>query len=84
MTDYTKKTDFKAKDGLPSGSPDKIIKGIEFDDEFNLISVANNSKANINSPTFTGTVVLPDVNIVGDVEMTLGTSDLVTIHGGTY
>ncbi len=84
MTDYTKNTDFKVKDGLPSGSPNKIIRGEEIDDEFNLISQAIVSKANINSPTFQGTVVLPDVTITGDLTMNLDGNDSVTIDGGIY
>ena len=84
MTDYVKNTDFKVKDGLPSGSPNKIIRGEEIDDEFNLISQAIVSKANINSPTFQGNVVLPDVTITGKLTMDLDFSDSVRIDGGNY
>ena len=84
MTDYVKNTDFKVKDGLPSGSPNKIVKGEEIDDEFNLISQAIVSKANTNSPTFQGTVVLPDVTITGDLTLDLDSSDSVRIDGGRY
>ena len=84
MTDYVKNTDFKVKDGLPSGSPNKIVKGEEIDDEFNLISQAIVSKANTNSPTFQGTVVLPDVTITGDISMDLDSSESVRIDGGRY
>ena len=84
MTDYVKNTDFKVKDGLPSGSPNKIVKGEEIDDEFNLISQAIVSKANTNSPTFQGTVVLPDVTITGNLTLDLDASDSVRIDGGRY
>ena len=84
MTNYVKNTDFKVKDGLPSGSPNKIIKGEEFDIEFNDISVAIGSKANINSPVFQGTVTIPNLTVTGDVTMVLDASDSVLIDGGRY
>ena len=71
MSNYTKTTDFAAKDELPTGNANKIIRGAEFDDEFNAIQTAVNSKANIASPTFTGTVVIP-------------TLESASINGGTY
>ena len=55
MTDYTKLTDFASKDTLPTGNAAKIVKGTEIDDEFESIETAVATKANINSPTFTGT-----------------------------
>ena len=59
MANYTKATDFAAKDGLTSGDPAKIVKGAEIDDEFNAIVTAVNSKANTNSPAFTGIPTAP-------------------------
>ena len=59
MANYTKATDFAAKDGLTSGDPAKIVKGTEIDDEFNAIVTAVNSKANVNSPAFTGVPTAP-------------------------
>jgi len=59
MANYTKATDFAAKDGLTSGDPAKIVKGAEIDDEFNSIVTAVNSKANVNSPAFTGVPTAP-------------------------
>lgn len=55
MSNYTKATNFAAKDALPSGNSGKIIKGTEIDTEFNSIASAISSKADTNSPTFTGT-----------------------------
>lgn len=40
MSDYTKTTDFAAKDSLPGGDPGKIIKGSEFETEFDNIVTA--------------------------------------------
>jgi len=45
MANYTKSTNFLAKDSLASGDPAKIIKGSEFDVEFNALQTAVNSKA---------------------------------------
>lgn len=59
MSNYTKATNFAAKDALPSGNPSKIIKGTEIDTEFNAIASAISSKADTNSPTFTGTPLAP-------------------------
>lgn len=59
MANYTKATDFAAKDALTTGDPAKIVKGTEIDSEFNAIATAINSKANTASPTFTGTPAAP-------------------------
>ena len=59
MSNYSKLTDFAAKDTLPSGNAGKIVKGSEIDDEFNSIELNMATKANIESPTFTGTVTIP-------------------------
>jgi len=77
MSNYTKTTNFAAKDALTTGNPNKIVKGSEIDTEYNNIAAASASKANTASPTFTGTVTAPTVNIVGT--LTAG-----TITGGSY
>lgn len=59
MSNYTKATNFAAKDALPSGNSGKIIKGTEIDTEYNAIASAISSKADTNSPTFTGTPLAP-------------------------
>lgn len=59
MSDYTKSTNFATKDALPSGDPLKIVKGTEIDTEFNNIATAVATKADLISPTFTGTPALP-------------------------
>jgi len=55
MSNYTKATNFATKDGLGTSDPAKVIKGTEIDNEYNAISSAIASKADINSPAFTGT-----------------------------
>ena len=59
MSDYTKSTNFATKDNLSSGNPLKIVKGTEIDTEFNNIQTAVATKADLASPTFTGSPVLP-------------------------
>jgi hypothetical protein len=72
MSNYTKITDFGAKDSLISGDPLKVVKGSEIDDEFDAIATAVASKydtatantaldakADLAGDTFTGPVVLP-------------------------
>lgn len=44
MSDYIQSTDFSSKDLLPRGHPNKIIKGSEFDSEFDAIATAIASK----------------------------------------
>lgn len=71
MSNYTKSTDFAAKDSLPSGNAGKIVKGTEIDTEFNNIATAVATKADLSSPTFTGTPSLP----TGATGVTQSTSD---------
>jgi hypothetical protein len=59
VSDYTKSTNFATKDNLSSGNPLKIVKGTEIDTEFNNIATAIATKADLASPTFTGSPVLP-------------------------
>lgn len=59
MSNYTKSTNFATKDALASGNPLKIVKGTEIDTEFNNIATAISTKADLVSPTFTGTPSLP-------------------------
>jgi hypothetical protein len=59
MANYTKSTNFTAKDSLPTGDSARIVKGTEIDTEFTAISAAVASKADSNSPTFTGTPAAP-------------------------
>lgn len=59
MSDYSKTTNFTAKDSLPSGNAGKIVKGAEIDVEFTAIQTAVNSKANLASPALTGVPTAP-------------------------
>jgi hypothetical protein len=59
MTNYVKSTNFATKDTLTSGDPLKIVKGTEINTEFDNIATAVATKADLTSPTFTGTPTLP-------------------------
>lgn len=76
MSNYTKLVDYAAKDALPSGSAGKIVSGTEINAEFAAIQTAVNSKADKESPTFTGTVTMAALTATGTVTM--------TIDGGSY
>ena len=71
MSNYVKSTDFASKDALASGNAAKIVKGTEIDTEFNNIATAVATKADLNSPAFTGTPSLP----TGATAVTQSTAD---------
>ena len=71
MSNYTQSTNFATKDALSSGDPLKIVKGTEINTEFVNISVAIATKADLASPTFTGTPTLP----TGTIAVTQSSSD---------
>jgi len=71
MSNYVKSTNFASKDTLPSGDSNKIVKGTEIDTEFNNISTAISTKADLSGPTFTGSPVLP----TGTTGVTQSSSD---------
>jgi hypothetical protein len=77
MSNYTKLTNFAAKDSLVSGNPAKVVKGSEIGAEFDAIQVAVATKSDLASPTFTGTVTVANLTVSG-------TSTFDTIDGGTY
>tara|TARA_E500000318_G_scaffold42543_1_gene40670 strand:+ start:3448 stop:4503 length:1056 start_codon:yes stop_codon:yes gene_type:complete len=82
MTNYTKTTNFAAKDDLPSGNANKIVKGTEIDTEFTNIATAVATKADTAGPTFTGTSVFASLDISGDIDVDGTTNlDVVDIDG---
>jgi hypothetical protein len=76
MSNYVKATNFTVKDTLPTGNSSKIVRGAEIDTELAAIATAISSKADLASPTFTGTVTIPTLTITAAVNG--------TIDGGTY
>ena len=77
MSNYTKSTNFTAKDSLPSGDTNKVVRGSEFDTEFDAIETAVATKADLAGPTFTGTTTIPTADING------GNIDGTTIGGSS-
>lgn len=77
MSNYTKATNFLAKDSLADADPLKIIKGADFDTEFNALQVAVNTKANTISPTFTGTPLAPTATAATNTTQ-IATTEFVT------
>lgn len=66
MSDYIKATNFTPKDSLPSGDPNKIIKGFDFDVEFDAIETAIGTKANKVATLDVGKLLI--VSNTGDLE----------------
>ena len=87
MSNYTKTTDFEAKDSLPTGDSGKIIRGAEFETEFDAISTAIATKADTAGPTFTGTATFATTNAttvqIGGVAITSTAAELNTLDGIT-
>jgi hypothetical protein len=77
MSSYVKATNFATKDTLPTGDSNKIVKGTEIDNEFNAIAGAISSKADLASPTFTGTPAAPTAT-AGSNTTQLATTAFVT------
>lgn len=60
MSDYTKTTNFTAKDALSTGDPNKLIKGALFDTEFDAIATAIATKYD------SGNAMLADLDALSD------------------
>jgi hypothetical protein len=84
MANYIKATNFTAKDALPSGNAGKIIKGTEIDVEYTAIATAIASKADTNSPTFTGTPLAPTANSGTNNTQLATTAFVTTAVGGSF
>ena len=59
MSNYTINVDWDGKDDLADSSAAKVISGDDFQTEFETVRTAVNSKADIASPTLTGTPAAP-------------------------
>ena len=83
MADYSKTTNFGAKDTLPSGNSGKIISGGEFDTEFNALQTAIATKADLISPAFTGTATAVNFTVSSTTTLSVIFAGTFTIDGGT-
>ena len=78
MSNYVYTTGYLAKDSLPSGDTAKIIKGADFENDFNAIQSAIASKLNKDGGVVTGNMKFND-----NVKATFGNdSDLSVYHTG--
>ena len=82
MANYTKSTDFAAKDTLPGGDSNKVVRGTEFETEFDAISAAIATKADTAGPTFTGTATFATLNAT-TIDLNGGALDNVVIGAST-
>ena len=57
MSNYTKATDFAAKDALPTGNAAKVVKGTEIDDEFAAIQTAIATKLDTSTLDYKNRIV---------------------------
>jgi hypothetical protein len=84
MSNYTKATNFASKDALSTGNPAKVIKGSEIDAEYTAIASAISSKADSNSPTFTGTPLAPTASAGTNTTQIASTAFVTTAVAGVF
>lgn len=84
MANYVKATNFTAKDSLPSGNAGKIIKGTEIDTEYTAIASAISSKADLNSPSLTGTPTAPTASTGTNTTQLATTAFVQTALSGAF
>ena len=75
MTNYVQATNFATKDALSSGNALKIVKGTEINTEYANIAIAVATKADLVSPTFTGTLTAVNEVLTGTLSVA-GTTTL--------
>jgi hypothetical protein len=84
MSNYTKATNFTAKDGLPTGNSGKIVKGAEIDTELTAVASAISSKADLNSPALTGTPTAPTATAATNTTQVATTAFVQTALSGAF
>lgn len=84
MTNYVKTTNFTAKDSLISGDPGKLVKGYDFDVEFDALVTAVGSKADSYSGTFTGIPTAPTATVTTDTTQIATTAFVQAVMDNIY
>lgn len=78
MSNYIYTSQFLAKDSLQAGDPNKIVKGADFETEFNAIQASSATKVDKTGSTLTGDLTFGD-----NVQANFGnSSDLSIYHTG--
>jgi hypothetical protein len=80
VSNYTKQVNFTEKDSKPLTDPGKVIKGSEFDSEFNLVAGAIASKADANNSALTGNTSVASLTL-GGVAVTATAAELNSVAG---
>lgn len=80
MSDYTKTTDFAAKDALLTGNPSKTVLGAEIDAEFDNIETAVNTKLD-DVLTTRGDIITEGAS--GEQRLPVGTAGYILRSDGT-
>lgn len=87
MSDYTKTTNFTAKDALLTGDANKLIKGTDHDTEYDAIATAVATKQDSSTAaTLTGTETLTNKTFTSptiDLSSVTSSGDLAVADGGT-
>ena len=66
MSNYTIAVSWSGKDALADSDANKVISGGDFNTEFTTVQTSVNSKADIASPTLTGTPLAPTATVATD------------------
>lgn len=78
MSDYTKTTDFEAKDALASGNPSKLVKGSELETEFDNVATAIATKVDTTDAAAAGTAGIAELATQAEVDAGTDTEKIVT------
>ena len=74
MSNYSKTTNFTAKDALPTGNASKVVSGVDFDLEFDNIQTSNNTKVDAvgSGLSIASTTLSFDINSLSSVTPVTG------------
>ena len=79
MSNYTKTTDFAAKDSLPTGNASKRVRGSEVDAEFEAIETAVATKLDQYSSASAQTALDDDADVVSIYDDSAGSYKKITV-----
>lgn len=79
MSDYTKTTNFTAKDSLSTGDPNKLVKGSDHDTEYDAIETAVNTKLDQYSGATALTTLDDDADVLSVYDDGAGAYKKITV-----